>query len=106
MVSLVTSITVTTTTTMWIRPDPNRTAICIADISATLPIYLGAEPTLNSTNGLPIPPGGFGFISKDYGDDPTLGYYLAVASGTAGCRIMYGYQNKPILVKLAEKEAF
>lgn len=75
-------VTVTTSVTEFIKPDPNRVALLLINNSSS-DVYISFDPTVSSSYGVPIGAdgGSMKMSFDDYGEAITAGLY-GVASST------------------------
>ena len=100
MVEIIRPLTVdTSAVTQGASTDANRTSITFQNTHATAEVYLSSNPNVTTTTGIRIPPGAVITFAREYGDDPTLNYYLISDTISTPVIALDGYGNIPTLTK-------
>lgn len=80
------SITVTTTRSMEVNPDPGRDVVVITNLTGAT-IYWGVDSELSIANGAPIFNNGRAEFSRVNGRNPRIARWLVIAAGSGTVNI-------------------
>lgn len=84
-------VTLSTTPQVIMSEDRMRTAYSVVNIDDTIIVYVGRNPDVSSTNGMPIYPHQPLNKAKGLGDRPQRGLWAVAASGTPIVAVMEEY---------------